>query len=189
MPRLLILLLVASGVVHAEYYTRSTTTAQTLARVERVADLRKTVLPDDEDDTKISCRVTFRALIGDRWYTVESENKGSMQGSVDQVCQQAINSGRTSILKQVGGSSTRVKQDMVCSDEPIPTSRAVPDVGNTVRDSELLPHPEHRALFRHRGSICRWFIESNPAAGQVEMAQGIMCRAPDKADWVVVDKW
>jgi hypothetical protein len=180
---------VVSGVAHAECYTRSATTSKTLARIERITDLHKSVLPDDEDESKISCRVTFRALIGTQWYTAESETKGPADGSIDQVCTQALNSGRTSILKQVSGSTVRVNQDMVCTDEPIPTSKPNVDTGNTIRESEVRVHPEHKALFYHRGSVCRWFVESKPEVGQVQMRQGIICHEPGNSDWVVVDKW
>ena len=187
MSRLLISLLVASGMVHAECYTRSTATAKSLARVERVADVQRSVLPEGAGQVK--CRVTFRALIGEKWYTAEGENIGPASGSFDQICTAALNVGRTTILTSVAGTSMPVDQDMMCTDEPIPKPRALVAVGDVVKDSELLPHPQHRSLFQHRGSVCRWFIESSPEVGRVDMNQGIMCRAPEQTDWKVVDKW
>jgi len=187
MSRLLISLLVASGMVHAECYTRSTATSKSLARVERVADVQRSVLP--EGAAQVKCRVTFRALIGDKWYTAEGENIGLAADSFDQICAGALNVGRTSILTSVAGSSMQVDQDMICTDEPIPKAKAVVAVGDTVKDSELLPHPKHRSLFQHKGSVCRWFVETSPEVGRVDMNQGIMCHAPDQTDWRVVDKW
>ena len=187
MSRLLITLLVVSGVANAECYTRSTATAKSLARVERVADVQRAILPEGAD--QVRCRVTFRALIGERWYTAEGENIGPAAGSFDQICASALNAGRTTILESVAGNAVQVNQDMMCTDEPIPKARPVVNVGDTVKDSELLPHPQHRSLFQHRGSVCRWFIESSPDVGRVNMNQGVMCRAPDQTDWKVVDKW
>lgn len=187
MSRLLILLLLAVNTAHADCYSRNSVVSKNLARIERIADVQRALLP--AENNQLRCRVTFRALIGDQWHTAEGETLGAADGSLDQICAQALNSGRANILTSVAGTSVSVTQDMVCTDQPIPKTAPAVNVGDTLQDSELPPHPQHRALFQHRGSTCRWFAESQPAAGKVHMTQGIICRAPEQTAWTVVDKW
>lgn len=187
MSRLLILLLATSGIVHAECYLRSSTVSKQNSQIERVADMQRTVTP--AGDGRVQCRVTFRALIGDKWYTAESEAQGAVADSLDGICSQALNSGRTTVLNSVAGTNITSNQEMMCTDQPIPKNRPTVNVGDAVRVSELQPHPLYRNAFRYRGSVCRWFIESRPEVGNVDMTQGIICRAPEQTVWQVVDKW
>lgn len=187
MPKLLVALLIASGVVHAECYTRSAASVSAASRIERVTDLTQTILP--AEGKQVRCRVTFRALIDNAWHTAEGEALGPAGTASAQVCSQALNSGRSSVLVSVAGSKVNMNQEMVCTDEDIPVTRTVVNIGDTVRDSTVAPHPIYRSTFAYRGAVCRWFIESLPEAGQIDMKQGIICRPPNQNGWKVVDKW
>lgn len=185
--RLLIVLLASAGVAHAECYVRSATNVVPTARIERITDVTRNVLP--EENNQLKCRVTFRALIKDKWYTVEGENTGKNTDSLDKICASAYNAGSTRVLSSVSGTAITAQQDMVCTDQPMPKFRPRVAIGDAVRDSELQPHQIYRNTFTYQGSVCRWFMESTPSAGQVEMSQGIMCRTPQNSVWRVVDKW
>ena len=91
MPKLLVALLIASGVVHAECYTRSAASVSAASRIERVTDLTQTILP--AEGKQVRCRVTFRALIDNVWHTAEGEALGPAGSAGAQVCSQALNSG------------------------------------------------------------------------------------------------
>ncbi len=186
-PYLLIVLLSAAGLAHADCYYRSSNISRLRAPIERIADLERTVMPVGQDQNR--CRVTFRALILNQWHTVEGESTGPITTSLDQICGQALNLGRTQILDRVSGSDITASQEMICTDQPIPRTRDLVAVGDIVRDSEVQPHPIHRRSFGYRGSECRWFVESRPESGRVDMNQGIICRGSPEQDWRVVDKW
>ena len=187
MPRLLITLLFVAGYAQADCYYRSSNIGRLRAPIERIADVDRTVIPVGKD--KNQCRVTFRALIQNQWHTVEGESTGPLTTSLDQICAQAMNLARSQILDSVAGTDITAAQEMICTDQPIPQTRDLVAVGDFIRESEVRPHPIHRRPFAYRGSECRWFVESRPESGRVDMNQGIACRSPGEQDWRVVDKW
>lgn len=187
MSRLLIVLLVTAGIAHADCYTRGATVSNIGGRIERVTDYQYTMLPAPAGVAR--CRVTFRALINDRWYTAEGETAGAPGQNSGQVCAQAVNTARASVLETVNGTSITAAQELICTDQPIPSTRPVVNVGDVIRDSEVQPHPNYRRPFRFRGTTCRWFIESRPEIGNVDMNQGVMCATSTQDVWQVVDKW
>ena len=187
MSRILIALLVTAGIAHAECYTRGTTVSKLRAPIERVTDVQNSILP--ADNGQFRCRVTFRALIQNKWYTAEGETVGAAGSSMDQACAQAMNVGRANVLESVAGTNITAAQEMICTDQPIPSTRPRVNVGDIIRDSEVQPHPNYRRAFRFRGTACRWFIESRPDVGNVDMMQGIMCATNTQDVWQVVDKW
>ena len=187
MPRLLIVLLLSAGIAHADCYTRGATVSSIGGKIERVADYQYSLLPAPAGTAR--CRVTFRALINDRWYTAEGETAGSAGQNSGQVCAQANNTARASVLESVNGTSITAAQELICTDQPIPQTLPRVNVGDVIRDSEVQPHPNYRKPFRFRGTTCRWFIESRPESGAVDMNQGVMCATSTQDVWRVVDKW
>jgi hypothetical protein len=183
-PWLLILL---AGVANAECYIRSATVANANASIERTADYKRTVLP--AADNKSLCRVTFSAYINGKWYLAQGEDIAHTWGSLDTACAKAKQSATTNILESVSGNKVTVRQDMMCTDEPMPKFKPNVAVGDLVRESEVQPHPIHFDNFRYRGALCRWFVESIPQAGRIDMSQGIMCRTSAQKVWKIVDKW
>lgn len=175
---LLITSLIAPVLANAECYTRSSSVNKSTGLIERITDISQTQLPD-------RCRVTFRALIDSKWHTVEGEALGT--GS--QICAMAINNGRIKILEKVSDSTLTASQELVCTDQNIPESKPLVKVGDLVRESEVRVHPIYPNAFLYRGSQCRWFIESVPQAGKIEVNQGIICNSFAQNAWRVVDKW
>lgn len=188
LPRLLssVLLIVSLG-VHAECYTRSATVSQMTSSIERIADLDRRVLP--VGNGKSLCRVIFRAYIDGKWYDAQGEEVANTNDSLDTTCSKAMNAGRITILEKVSGTRITGNQEMICTDEPKKEQRSFVQVGDLVWESEVQIHPINRDAFRYRGSVCRWFVESTPQAGRVDLSQGIICRSPDQKVWKVVDKW
>ena len=181
----LIILLSSIGLVHAVCYNRTAMTNQVTAKITAVTDIKRTVVPMPDNQNK--CVVTFRAQINNEWMTVEGENIGSANESLDQLCSSAMSTGRSQILNKIGGNKVNVEQDMVCTDRPIPKVRKV-EVGDHVMESELQPHPNFPNQFKYRSANCRWFIETEGRVGDLIQRQGVACRIQD-TDWQVVDKW
>jgi len=179
--------LLSTSAVAGECYIRSATTSKMLDSIERIADLERTVLPESKGKSK--CRVTFRAYIKGKWHTAQGEEVAETWGSLDQACAKATTAGRVGVLESVSGTRITASQDMVCTDQPIPKDKPNVSIGDTVWESEVQPHPIHFDNFKFRGSLCRWFVESRPQAGTIQMSQGIICRAQDQLAWKVVDKW
>jgi len=180
-------MLFSAATVQAECYTRSSTVSKLTASIEQIADVERKVLP--EGNGKNLCRITFRAYINNKWHTAQGEEIGSVNDSLDNICAKALNSGRVSILESVSGTKITGSQELICTDEPKPKQKASVSVGDLVWESEVQVHPAYKNIFRYRGSFCKWFIESNPGIGKVDMHQGIICRSPDQKVWRVVDKW
>ena len=181
------LMLLSAANVHAECYTRSSTVSKLTSSIEQIADVERKVLP--EGNGKNICRITFRAYINNKWHTAQGEEVGNVSDSLDTICAKALNSGRVSILESVSGTKITGSQELICTDEPKPKQKAAVSVGDLVWESEVQVHPAYKDIFRYRGSFCKWFIESKPDIGKVDMQQGIICRSPDQKVWRVVDKW
>jgi hypothetical protein len=178
MSKFLILLFTVAGigVANAECYMRSATVSIPKTRIDRVSDLERNVMPDENGSL---CRVTFRALINGEWHDAEGE---AVAKKPAQACAQATDLGRISILTEVSGNEVQGRQEMICTDKPKPTVRSAVNIGDSVLDSEVSVHPGHTASFYYRGNVCRWFTEAG-------LYQGIICRSPDQTTWKVVDKW
>lgn len=173
--------------VHAECYARSAISSKALAQIERMADIEKQVVP--VEGNRQMCRVFFRAFIEGQWQSVEAEEIGSVNDSLDKLCAKAMSTGQINILESISGTKINASQEMICTDEPKPSVKTAVAIGDNVWESEVQPHPVYKDAFGYRGSVCRWFIESKPQIKRVEMQQGIICRNPGEKVWKVVDKW
>jgi len=171
----------------AECYIRSATVSKMTSSIERTADLQRDILPHGNGGFK--CRITFRAYIDNKWYTAVGEETGDAKASLDQTCSKAMTAGSVSILESVSGTSISSSQDMMCTDKPMPKSRPKVNIGDMVWESEVQVHPIQKKPFSYRGSECRWFIESRPESGSIDLSQGIICRSLEQKVWKVVDKW
>lgn len=185
LPWILIALLSTSAVAE-ECYIRSTTVSQANKNIERITDRDRTVVQLDGSRSK--CVISFRAYISDKWYLAQGESVTETWGNLDKACAQAEQNARVNILETVSGTKLTANQEMMCTDKPLPREKASAKIGEIVWESEVTPHPIYRDNFRYRGSLCRWFVESRPKAGTVDMSQGIICQM-DKSAWKVVDKW
>jgi hypothetical protein len=184
---LISLALLTSVNAGAECYTRSSTVSKLTSSIEQIADVDRKVL--SVSGGKNLCRITFRAYIDGKWHTAQGEETGGVNDSLDNICAKALNSGRVSILESVSGTRITGSQELICTDEPKLEQKTSVTIGDLVWESEVQVHPAYRDVFRYRGSFCKWFIESKPNIGKVDMHQGIICRSPDQKVWRVVDKW
>jgi len=182
-----IILLFITNTVSAECYMRSETVNRLNKTITRIVPVKTDVRAIDNNQFR--CLVTFRAEIDHVWHTGEGQSVGASGDSIDQICSQALTSGRSYLLAKIGGSSGTTAQEMVCRDDPLPEVRTV-RVGDIVQLSELAPHPQKPDFFTYKGAKCRWFIESDfdPVRRDVFQHQGIVCLLR-KGEWQVVDKF
>lgn len=187
MRRQIIALAVAglATTAHAQCYVRSAITNQTTINIANIADVQPLVVPISATHNK--CIVNFRAQVNGQWITAEGENTGPKTMSEKALCRGAMDQGRTQIMSHADGGSLAMEQNMVCTDQKIPEVRKV-TVGERVKESEVLPHPNFLKRFGYRATICRWFIEPEVVPGDLLNRQGIVCRINDN-EWQVVDKW
>jgi hypothetical protein len=169
---LIALLPLAAG---AECYMRSATVNQLNKSITRIVDVKRSVVPVNQNQFK--CNVAFRAEIDHVWHTGEGQSIGANGDSIDQICSQAMDSGRSYLLSKV------------CRDDALPEVKTV-RVGDIVQISELAPHPEKPNFFEYKSTKCRWFVESDfdPVRRDVLQHQGIVCLLR-KGEWQVVDKF
>lgn len=182
-----LLILIFPLTVSAECYMRSATVNQLGKSITRIVDVKQFVTPVTANQFK--CNVTFRAEIDHVWHTGEGQSIGANGDSIDQICSQALTTGRSYLLTKIGGSRTTTEQEMVCRDDPLPEVRTV-RIGDIVQLSELAPHPQKPDFFEYRGARCRWFVESDfdPVRRDVFQHQGVVCLLR-KGEWQVVDKF
>jgi hypothetical protein len=187
MSRLITFLLLLPSVALADCYVRSATVNDIKSSITRVADIKRYVTPVNKDQFK--CTVSFRAEINHVWHTGEAQSIGSTSDSIDQICSQALQSGRAQILQKIAGSAIKVDQEMICTDRPEPEVRTV-RIGDIVQLSEVAPHPKKPDFFTYKGAQCKWFVETdvNTEARDLFQWQGIVCNVR-KGEWQVIDKF
>ena len=181
----LIISLLFLNSAHAECYSRTAMNNRLQDQMVAIANIQKTVTPIS--DTQNKCVVNFRAQIANNWYTIEGEATGPKEENTDPLCTQALNSTKRQFLSQLGVNRVSVEQDMVCTDQNIAKTRVV-KLGDTIRESEVTPHPNFLKRFEYRNTFCRWFMETEGRVGDIIQRQGIICRIRDD-EWQVVDKW
>jgi hypothetical protein len=154
--------------------------------ITAVADVEPLVVPISATQNK--CIVSFRAQVNGRWITAEGEREGPKTMSEKDLCASAIDDGRVQILSRADGGRLSIEQNMVCDDRPEIQVRSV-KLGERVRESEVLPHPNFPRPFAYRAALCRWFIEPEVHPGRdLLQRQGIICQVNGN-EWQVVDKW
>jgi hypothetical protein len=181
----IVLCLLATESAMAQCYVRQAMTTQQQARIARITDVQTLAVPISATHHK--CIVTFRAQIDNEWVSGEGEKSGPKSMTEAELCQGAMNSGRVQVLSRASAKNLTVETNMVCDERPEIRVRNV-RIGDTVRESEVRPHPNFPKSFRHLGAQCRWFIEPTYRNQDLYQFQGIICQSHG-TDWRVVDKW
>lgn len=187
MRQLTLLFLLLPIAASAECYMRSASVRDVQSKITRVSDVKRYVTP--VSDNQFKCTVAFRAEINHVWHTGEGSSIGASTDSLDQICTQALDSGRSFLLNRVTDGKITTETEMICTDRPDPKIQTV-RVGDIVQISELSPHPEKPNFFEYKGTKCRWFVESDFDSNKRDLFQwqGIVCQVR-KGDWQVIDKF
>jgi hypothetical protein len=174
-------------IVGAECYMRSATVNDSKMTITRVVDIQRYVTPMSSGQMK--CVVSFRAEINHVWHTGEGTSMGSASDSIDQICSQALNAGRSYILQKISGGKITNEQEMICTDRPEPTVKTV-RIGDVVQLSEVAPDPKEPNFFQYKGTQCRKFIETDfdPKKRDLFQWRGVVCLVR-KGEWQVIDKF
>jgi hypothetical protein len=169
----------------AECYQESVTTNRSAVQIKEIVDLQKFVRSTGNQQ---SCTVMFRAQINNRWHDARGESQGLITDSTDQICAQALHTGRVKILEKIEGASIQSSQTMYCNDFETPQLRKGLKKFDTFKISELKPHPD-TTPFEYQGSTCRYFLESDidPRTNNLKQWQIVGCVI--RNEWTVVDKF
>lgn len=180
-----ILGMVMASSVSAQCYVRQAMTKQQHAQIVRITDVQTLAVPVSA--TQHKCIATFRAQIDNEWVTGEGEHTASRSVPERELCNRAIDSGRIQILSRASARNLTVETSIVCDERPEIQIRNV-RIGDTVRESEVRPHPNFPKPFRYLGTQCRWFLEPVLKNQDLGQYQGIICHS-HTTQWRVVDKW
>lgn len=169
----------------AECYQESITSNQTLTQIKEIVDLQKYVKTSGNQQI---CTVMFRARINNRWHDARGDSQGPITDSTDQICAQALHTGRVKILERIAGTAVQSSQTLYCNDFETPQLRKGLRKFDTFKLSELKPHPESN-VFEYQGSTCRYFLESDidPRTNNLKQWQIVGCVI--RNEWTVVDKF
>jgi hypothetical protein len=169
----------------ADCYQESVTVNHSQTQIREIADLQRFV---KTADNKQICNVMFRARINNRWYDGRGESQGLITDSTDQICAQAMQTGRTQILDKIEGTAVQTSQSLYCNDFETPQLKKGLKKFDTFKVSELKPHPDSK-IFEYKGASCRYFLESDidPKTNNLMQWHIVGCMIRDK--WTVVDKF
>ncbi len=169
----------------AECYQESATVVESQAQIREIADYQKFVKTANNQQI---CTVMFRARINNKWYDGRGESQGLLSDSTDQICSQALNTGRSKILEKVQGTAVQSTQTLYCNDLPTPQLRHGLKKFDTFKVSELKPMPNDQP-FEYKGSLCRYFLESDIDPKTNNLIQWQIVGCVIRNEWTVVDKF
>jgi len=170
----------------AECYQESVLTNQTKTEIREIADYQKFVKTQNNQQI---CTILFKANINNKWYDARGESQGFITDSTDQICSQAMQVGRTKILEKIQGIAVQSSQTLYCNDFQTPQLRKGLKKNDTFQVSELKPHPAEPAPFEHKGTICRYFLESDVNPKNNTLMQWEIMGCVIRNEWTVVDKF
>jgi hypothetical protein len=169
----------------AECYQESSTVNQAKSTITEITDHQKFVKTAGNHQI---CTVIFKAKINNKWHDARAESQGNISDSTDQLCSKAMHLGQIKILEKIGGTTIQGSQTLYCNDFDIPQLRTGLKKNDKFRVSELKPMPNAQ-LFQYRGSICRYFLESDLDMTTNDLMQWQIVGCIIRDEWVVVDKF
>jgi hypothetical protein len=188
MKKLIIAAAIASAsLANAECYMRSSTLAESDAKIEKIADIQNMFVKLKSGQMR--CTSTFRVLIKGTWHDAEGQAIVQSDVAEAQACARAQNNGRVTLLQAVSKRSMTVQQEMVCTDQELPKTRNSVKIGDVVKESEVHPDPAWPETRKLRdGNVCRRFVESDLSGVDMRRSKGVICQVSENA-WKVVDKY
>jgi hypothetical protein len=100
-----------------------------------------------------------------------------------------MQTGRIRILEKVEGMAVNSTQTMWCNDFKTPQIRKGLNKNDTFKISELKPHPAEPNPFEHKGTQCRYFLESDIDSRTNDLKQWEIIGCFIRNEWTVVDKF
>lgn len=179
--------LASTSLANAECYMRSSTLAESDARIEKIADAQNMFVKLKSGQMR--CTSTFRALIKGTWYNAEGQAIVAADVPEAQACARARNNGSVTLLQSVSKKLMTVQEEMVCTEQELPKTRNSVKIGDVVKESEVQPDPvwpDARRLAD--GNTCRRFVESDLLGVEMRRTKGVICQVSENA-WKVVDKY
>ena len=169
----------------ADCFTESVTANKSLTEIKETSNLQRSV---ETKGSQQICTVRFRAKINNKWYDARGESQGLITDSTDQICSQAQNVGRVTILEQVEGISIQSSQTVFCSDFTNPRPKKGLKPLETFKVHELTPYPDAEN-FKHKGTTCRLFLETDIDPKTNKLMQWIITGCIVRNEWTVVEKF
>jgi hypothetical protein len=186
MKKLLVVILLLSGVAHSECYMRSSTRITRSQIWEQPTDFQRLVVPDTRGQ---KCVLRYRVNIRLDWQTVEGVGYGRTEA---EACSQAMDLSKGYLLVEATPKTVRADSQMVCSD--LPEIRVHPvRIGDVIWQSEVDVHPmpEERPYFWYKRTQCRLFAERDHKEQNLMIYQGVICKMDSDRNgkWRVLDKY
>lgn len=186
MKKLLMLAVLFPVLAHAECVMTNRVTTASTVRIDERSDIRQDIVPSPVAGHR-RCQVSYKARIGAQWHlAVGTYDWPGNIADVD-ACAVAVSRADASVRTQVAPVGVRGESTMVCTDRPNLDTLKRTQIGSQGRLHQFRPHPDYPKEFHHNGTRCRWFLDTEWAATDVQTREGIICRL-ESSQWIVVDK-
>lgn len=134
------------------------------------------------------CVVSFRARIGNGWYSAYGEYTWPGDRPREEACAIAMDRADSQARDQAVPSHTVSERVLVCSDRPDMNTLRQTNPGTVAKLAQFRPHPDRPNRFWHNGAQCRYFLDSQYTGSDIRTWEGIVCQLQGD-EWVVVDKF
>jgi len=181
MKKTILALAIFNSLAHAECVQHSVTSVASQHQISEPIDLVKTYRPG-------ICVVEYQIKVNGNVQTVAYKQQG--RELEEELCEQAVISGRQQLLAKLGGKVTG-ESVTVCGDQETPTLKInyrPVKIGDLVLENELPRVPDYPNVFEWNKTQCRLFRERYTLRGKFRVTQGAICKT-DQQEWTVVDKW
>lgn len=164
----------------------SKTASQSQAQIVERDAFVQNIVPAMNDRQR--CMVSFRARIGNQWFTAHGDQEFAYNEPARLACDLARIKAEAQVKNRVGQTSVATDSVVVCSDQPRHQTLRISQIGTIGNISQFRPNPDRPREFSHNNARCRWFLDNEFKVSAVVQVQGIVCHVNDQ-NWIVVDKF
>jgi len=134
------------------------------------------------------CVVSFRARVGNAWYSAYGEYEWPGDRPREEACAIAMDRADSQVRERTAPSHVTSEKILVCSDRPDMDTLRQTNPGTVGKLAQFRPHPDRPNRFWHNGAQCRYFLDSQYTGSDIRTWEGVICQLPGD-EWVVVDKF
>jgi hypothetical protein len=162
------------------------TVSDAVVVVQERSNIQREVVPAPDGGRR--CIVNFKARVGNTWHWATGQYDWPGDRPREEACAVAMKRAEDSLRNLVRPAHVASQQVLICNDGSDMATLKNSQIGSMAKLDQFRPHPDFPNAFWHKGTHCRWFLESSFKNNDIYTYQGVICRVESER-WVVVDKF
>jgi len=170
----------------AECVLQSKTVSQQKIVITKRSDIKRNIIQSPTGEKK--CMVNFQVEVANTWHMASGEYEWDGQRPSGEACAAAVALAERDIQGKLQKGAAISENVLVCNDDPDNMRLKQLHPGTVGQLAQFRSHPDYPNAFYHKGTQCRWFVETSYETAQIKNYLGIICKL-ETDQWVVVDRF